>query len=828
MAYKFQRGTAKLSGSITLEDNLQVDGNITLKDGSVNLADLDIDGGTDIGEALVDADLIIVDNGAGGTNRKAALSRIPTYLNDHSSLTSLSALTTIGTAGATTQIAAGDLTMYNAVNGGNPTISLGASATEALVIEAKFGDANQELNSITFETKTGGSSAHAGKMKFAVDEASIMEINDSGLQLKDSGVIGINSDTDLLTLTSGVLTVAGEVSMTTLDIGGVNVTSDAGELNLLDGSSAGTIANSKAVIYDGSGRVKANGYLTNGGTSVIDTNGNVDANTVSVGGTEVVSSARALSNIASLDATTESTIEAAIDTLANLTTIGTAGATTQIAAGDVTMYNAVNGGSPTFSIGASASEALVIEAKFGDANQELQAVTFETKTAGAGASAGKMKFKVDEASILEINDDGLELKDSAVIGIASDADLMTLTDGVLTVAGEVSMTTLDIGGTNVSATAAELNYLDNDDLTAADITKLAAIDATAAELNLLDGGTARGTTALASGDGFVHNDAGTMRMTSIDKLADFFAGDGLASSSGVMSVGVDDSSIELNSDALRIKASGVTNAMLAGSIANAKLVNDGITIGTADTSLGGTVTALVGLTDLDATASDLTIFDTQNNGNTLTIGHANGKVTIAGDLVVSGDTITADVAKVTIEDPIMGLGYGAAGTSTTGSAADRGLVLGLGSENAFMGWDNSEGQFAFMKEISTHHQEATVGVTKYGDVRAASFIGLMASSVQSIHSGSLNPSGGQIPELKFEDGDVVVADAAASGSFTIVLPDAANNAGKILKIKKTSGTNTLTINGSGSQTIDGEDFIIFESAFAGASFICDGANYFVL
>ena len=36
---------------------------------------------------------------------------------------------------------------------------------------------------------------------------------------------------------------------------------------------------------------------------------------------------------------------------------------------------------------------------------------------------------------------------------------MTLADGVLTVAGEVSMTTLDIGGTNVSATAAELNYV---------------------------------------------------------------------------------------------------------------------------------------------------------------------------------------------------------------------------------------------------------------------------------------------------------------------------------------------------------------------------------
>ena len=37
---------------------------------------------------------------------------------------------------------------------------------------------------------------------------------------------------------------------------------------------------------------------------------------------------------------------------------------------------------------------------------------------------------------------------------------MTLADGILTVAGEVSMTTLDIGGTNVTATAAELNFSD--------------------------------------------------------------------------------------------------------------------------------------------------------------------------------------------------------------------------------------------------------------------------------------------------------------------------------------------------------------------------------
>jgi hypothetical protein len=47
--------------------------------GSTALTQLDIDGGTDIGAAIVDADLFIIDDGAGGTNRKTAASRIKTY-----------------------------------------------------------------------------------------------------------------------------------------------------------------------------------------------------------------------------------------------------------------------------------------------------------------------------------------------------------------------------------------------------------------------------------------------------------------------------------------------------------------------------------------------------------------------------------------------------------------------------------------------------------------------------------------------------------------------------------------------------------------------------
>ena len=49
-------------------------------DGSLAVADLDIDGATDIGADIVDADLFIIDDGAGGTNRKTTASRLKTYV----------------------------------------------------------------------------------------------------------------------------------------------------------------------------------------------------------------------------------------------------------------------------------------------------------------------------------------------------------------------------------------------------------------------------------------------------------------------------------------------------------------------------------------------------------------------------------------------------------------------------------------------------------------------------------------------------------------------------------------------------------------------------
>ena len=48
-------------------------------DGSIAVVDLDIDGATDIGAAIVDADLFIIDDGAGGANKKVTASRLKTY-----------------------------------------------------------------------------------------------------------------------------------------------------------------------------------------------------------------------------------------------------------------------------------------------------------------------------------------------------------------------------------------------------------------------------------------------------------------------------------------------------------------------------------------------------------------------------------------------------------------------------------------------------------------------------------------------------------------------------------------------------------------------------
>jgi len=77
----------------------------------VTLPLLDIDAGTDIGAALVDADLMIVDDGAGGTNRKATMSRLATYMG--TKITGGS-MVFIASSGAISNAATVDFTQFDA------------------------------------------------------------------------------------------------------------------------------------------------------------------------------------------------------------------------------------------------------------------------------------------------------------------------------------------------------------------------------------------------------------------------------------------------------------------------------------------------------------------------------------------------------------------------------------------------------------------------------------------------------------------------------------------------------------------------------------------
>ena len=173
----------------------------------VDIGALDIDGASDIGAALADADLIIVDDGASGTEKKCEVSRIKTYIADvtlttaaQTNITSLGTLTTltvdniiingtnIGHTSDTDSIAIasdGVVTFSQRdVHSGGITIADGgqigsASDTDAIAIGSD-GDVTltQDL-----ELQHDGAILSFG----ANDEIALTHVHDTGLLLTDSG-----------------------------------------------------------------------------------------------------------------------------------------------------------------------------------------------------------------------------------------------------------------------------------------------------------------------------------------------------------------------------------------------------------------------------------------------------------------------------------------------------------------------------------------------------------------------------------------------------------------------------------------------------------------
>ena len=150
----------KTNGSGTLSF-----GTLALSDatGNLALAKLEIDGGTDIGADLVDADLMIVDDGAGGTNRKSTLTRVKKYIFSALSgdaTASNSGALTIANTSVTNAMLAGSIAnaklTNSAVTVGSTSISLGATQTAiAGVTELAVDNINVNGNTIA-TTNTNG------------------------------------------------------------------------------------------------------------------------------------------------------------------------------------------------------------------------------------------------------------------------------------------------------------------------------------------------------------------------------------------------------------------------------------------------------------------------------------------------------------------------------------------------------------------------------------------------------------------------------------------------------------------------------------------------
>jgi len=115
---------------------------------------------------------------------------------------------------------------------------------------------------------------------------------------------------------------------------------------------------------------------------------------------------------------------------------------------------------------------------------------------------------------------------------------------------------------------------------------LAAVSATAItttpeEINLIDGGTSRGTTAVASGDGLLVNDGGTMRMTNVDTVSTYFASHSVGGGNIVTTGALDSGSITSGFGAIDNGTSNIRSATITAETAFVPDAADGATLGTS-------------------------------------------------------------------------------------------------------------------------------------------------------------------------------------------------------------------------------------------------------
>ena len=216
--------------------------NPVFPDGGVPLDDLDIDGATDIGAALVDADLFIVDDGAGGTNRKTEASRIKTYIADVTLTTA--AQTNITSLGTLTALTVDDI----GVDGKVITMTGSTNDTATLTVGTN--------GTLTIETVD--TAAAAANIQVTADGT--FEVDGTTITLDSSGDIVLDAD-------------GGDVFFKDAGTTFGSATNTSGNLIIKSGTT--TALTFSGANVTGAGTYTGGGTMTTGGNIIIPDDGNI-------------------------------------------------------------------------------------------------------------------------------------------------------------------------------------------------------------------------------------------------------------------------------------------------------------------------------------------------------------------------------------------------------------------------------------------------------------------------------------------------------------------------------------------------------------------------
>ena len=285
------------------------------------------------------------------------------------------------------------------------------------------------------------------------------------------------------------------------------------------------------------------------------------------------------------------------------------------------------------------SDVLRVKAS-GVTNAMLAGSIANAKLANSTISGKALGASLDS---LSVDDSSIEYSSGGPFNGSAAANIRVKASGVTNSMLAGSITNAKLSNSTISGIAlgANLNTLTraaNSGLAMSSYNGSAAVSDLAIDLTALADASVD-----VSADSFAFADAtdGSSKVDSIADLMTAIAGNGLGAVNGVLSASVDDSSIEINADTLRVKASGVTNAMLAGSIANGKLANSAITIGGTSTSLGGTITTPTML-NVDM-GGGFTIGSQADDVATFT-----GGVIVGGNLTVNGSVTSVNSSTIEI------------------------------------------------------------------------------------------------------------------------------------------------------------------------------------